>query len=139
FAHSLFGHEIGVLGNAAHAGYQVSYNTDNGHFTIKGQQGQGLSRDLKEGGASFSDSIDRLNRGIDGFRNVLKGDGSDPNAAVLRLFASDRVDLSNIEGIPSKMRDAILNAHGQPQPEQGRDKGKHVDEAPGQVLSDAGD
>ena len=142
YSSSLFGHEINQLSNIQHEGLKLSYDSDNGHFTVHADRSDlSLTNQRNRIAVQNAQTImDRLNRGTDGLVNVLKGDGTDHNAYLLSLFKSGSgLDLSQVQGIPQKMRDAVMSSGKQSMNEgQGQvEPSKMANTSEASVMSDA--
>lgn len=95
--------------------YHVGWNTTEGQFVILNRDNSTLSQVQQTYARPIQSTIDKVNEGLKNLGHVEKSAGGDVNAYLVRTLSNSGFDFrNNVEGIPTKMMDALLNANRKP-------------------------
>lgn len=95
--------------------FSVNWDTDTAQFELRGARGQPLDAVDRNAAVGPIQIIDKMNAGLRNVAQVEKSAGGDVNAYVTGVLSRSGFDFkNNVDGIPTKMMDALLNSGRDP-------------------------
>lgn len=95
--------------------FSVHWNTNTAQFDLRNRNGTELDEVQRSYARGALEPITKVNEGLRNLANIEKSVGGDVNAYVVNVLGKSGFDFrNNVDGIPTQMMDALLNARRDP-------------------------
>lgn len=95
--------------------YHIGWDTKTNEFSVLNRDNTPLTEVQRTYARPVTEVTDRINEGLRNLSHVERSAGGDVNAYLVKTLSNSGFDFkNNVHGIPTKMMDALLNAHRDP-------------------------
>jgi len=100
--------------------YKIAWHTEGGtgnapYFEVLNKQGRPMSQTEASYARPVTEVTTRMNSGIANLAHIERSNNGDTNAYIVKVLSNSGFDFkNNVEGIPTKMMNSILNAGRKP-------------------------
>lgn len=97
------------------ASYHIGWDTKANQFSVLNRDNTPLTEAQQSYARPVTATVDKVNEGLRNLAHIEKSAGGDVNAYLVRVLSNSGFDFkNNVQGIPTKMMDALLNANRDP-------------------------